>query len=898
MADVVERLNAALEGRYRIERKLGEGGMATVYLADDLRHERKVALKVLKPELAAVVGAERFLAEIKTTANLQHPHILPLFDSGEADRFLFYVMPYIEGETLAERVGREKQLPVDEALGIATAVAHALQTAHDQGVVHRDIKPGNILLSRGQPLVADFGIALAVGAAGGSRLTETGLSVGTPYYMSPEQATGDQLVGAASDIYALACVLYEMLVGEPPYLGNTAQAVLGKIIQGLPVSATAVRRSVPPNVDAAIRKALEKLPADRFTGAQAFARALADPTFRHGEEAAAAAAAVVGPWKRVAAAASAVAVVSLGVAAWSLVRAPSGAGPLMRQTIAPLSADLPRPIGAFTALAPDGSSMVYALPDETGWRLWMKPRRESEANPLGGTEGGQNVVYSPDGRSIAFVAGTELKMRPLGDGSTLTLAEGLSAVGPASMNAVAWLDDGTILYEAPGATLMRVPEVGGRADTIAVFTDHGFTNLAFAGPLPRSPGALVALCSGPCAGGISLGVVDFGADTTRLLLDGVVRGWYTPTGHLMYVRTDGAVFAAPFDLGTLELTGPGIPLFEGVQVNVSTPELAVGSDGTVLYSRGGQSSGGRGLVWVDRTGLAVPVDSSLPADNYLAAILSPRDDRLALIITDPDDGVDRLWVKQLPDGPLTRLTTGSTSVRRPVWSLDGRQIAFIAEGGDPPDPHVRIVPADGSSQGVAEALLERPRIVMEAFFDPDGRGLLFRQGDTNQQEADLFFVDLDGGGEDRVLVASEFNEHGASISQDGRWLAYTSNSSGVPEIFVRPFPDMTTRVQVSTGEGMSAVWAHNGREILYGGDGSVWVATYSTEPTFMIESRTRLFSLEPYTGDGDWRAFDLNSSDERFLMITGAGSSTPEPDAGATTLIQSYFQELRERVGR
>ncbi len=191
MSEPITRLNAALEGRYRIESELGEGGMATVYLAEDIKHERKVALKVLKPELAAVVGAERFLAEIKTTANLQHPHILPLFDSGEADSFLFYVMPYVEGETLRDRLERDKQLPVDEALGIATAVANALQTAHDAGVIHRDIKPANILLSRGEPLVADFGIALAVGAAGGSRLTETGLSVGTPFYMSPEQATGD-----------------------------------------------------------------------------------------------------------------------------------------------------------------------------------------------------------------------------------------------------------------------------------------------------------------------------------------------------------------------------------------------------------------------------------------------------------------------------------------------------------------------------------------------------------------------------------------------------------------------------------------------------------------------------------------------------------------------------------
>ena len=274
--DPIIRLNAALEGRYRVEREIGEGGMTTVYLAEDLRHERKVALKVLKPELAAVVGAERFLAEIKTTANLQHPHILALYDSGEADGFLFFVGPFVGGESLRDRLDREKQLPVDDAIRIATEVADALDYAHRQGVIHRDIKPGNILLHEGRVLVADFGIALAVGAAGGGRLTETGLSLGTPHYMSPEQATGDQNVGPQTDTYALGCVLYEMLVGEPPYTGPNAQAVLGQIIIADPVSAAKKRASIPPNVDAAIRKVLEKLPADRFGSTQEFSHALGD----------------------------------------------------------------------------------------------------------------------------------------------------------------------------------------------------------------------------------------------------------------------------------------------------------------------------------------------------------------------------------------------------------------------------------------------------------------------------------------------------------------------------------------------------------------------------------------------------------------------------------------------
>jgi eukaryotic-like serine/threonine-protein kinase len=270
------RLTAAVSDRYRIERELGQGGMATVYLAEDLKHDRKVALKVLKPELAAVLGAERFVVEIKTTASLQHPHILPLFDSGMADGFLFYVMPFIQGETLRAKLDRETQLSVDEAVKIATDVADALHYAHEHGVIHRDIKPENILLANVRPMVADFGIALAVSAAAGGRMTETGLSLGTPHYMSPEQATAEKEITARSDVYSLASVLYEMLTGVPPHEGGSAQQTIMRIITETPRPVTELRRSVPLHVEAAVMKALEKLPADRFASAADFARALGD----------------------------------------------------------------------------------------------------------------------------------------------------------------------------------------------------------------------------------------------------------------------------------------------------------------------------------------------------------------------------------------------------------------------------------------------------------------------------------------------------------------------------------------------------------------------------------------------------------------------------------------------
>ena len=282
MPDLPSRLNASLGGRYRVERELGSGGMATVYLARDLRHDRAVALKVLHPELSAVIGAERFLGEIRTTAALQHPHILPLFDSGEADGLLFFVMPHVDGESLRDRLDREKQLPVDEAVALVAKIADALEHAHGRGVVHRDIKPANILLSeRGEPVVADFGIALALSQSGDRRVTETGLSLGTPDYMSPEQAAGDRELGPRSDLYALGCVLYELLTGQPPFSGPTPRAVISRIITTDPEPPTRYRRSIPPHVEAVVLRALEKLPADRFSTAGEMGRALADPTFRH-----------------------------------------------------------------------------------------------------------------------------------------------------------------------------------------------------------------------------------------------------------------------------------------------------------------------------------------------------------------------------------------------------------------------------------------------------------------------------------------------------------------------------------------------------------------------------------------------------------------------------------------
>jgi serine/threonine-protein kinase len=616
MTDLPSRLNAALEGRYSVDREIGAGGMATVYLAHDVRHERAVALKVLKPELSAVMGGERFLSEIRTTANLQHPHILPLYDSGDADGFLYYVMPYVEGETLRERLAREKQLSVSETLRIAKAVGNALDFAHRKGVVHRDIKPANILLQDGQPLVADFGIALAVAQAGGGRLTETGLSLGTPHYMSPEQATADRDPDARSDIYSLACVVYEMLTGEPPHLGGNAQAVLARILTETARPVRNFRSTVPTHVDAALSKALQKLPADRFDTAADFLAALEGRiVVDTGPTAAVSAASGPGssgnrrPWLWPALAAAALLVG--GTVGWVARRpAPTPPPPLVRMYV---EGDSTYQVtnaccGPSVAVSRDGQRIAFMAKTAKGSQFFVRGLDDVEAHPVEGTESGFTPFFDPTGRWLGFVKDERLMRSDLTGGTPLTVA----TVGTSRIWGAAWSEDGFIYYTPQRdstAGIFRVDAQGGTEELFSPPDTSVEVNRASPSALPGGRGLLYV--SWPREGRDAaawVGVIDLKDGSSRRLTPGIQP--YYADGYLVYALADGSVMARPFDLGSLEVTGEAYRLGDDVIThNASDTEYAVSLTGTLVTRRTGGGLGGSGNMPVLRVRCGGPPPS-------------------------------------------------------------------------------------------------------------------------------------------------------------------------------------------------------------------------------------------------------------------------------------------------
>jgi serine/threonine-protein kinase len=891
MPELLNRLQVALADRYRIESEIGAGGMATVYLAQDLRHDRKVALKLLRPELSAVIGAERFLAEIKLTANLQHPHILPLFDSGEADGFLFYVMPFVEGESLRSRLNREKQLPMADAIRIATEVASALDYAHRHGVVHRDIKPENILIHDGRALVADFGIALAASKAGGNRMTETGMSLGTPHYMSPEQAMGEREITARSDVYAIGVVLYEMLTGDPPFSGSTAQAIVARVLTESPRPILPQRHTIPPQVEAAVMTALEKLPADRFGTAAEFAEALAGrgttPTLRT-----AAAGAVTGAAPRgktgldpAKIGLAGAAVVAAGLAAWGWLR-PAPAPEVNRyslyippeQALAPVSQS-----GNRIAISPDGKRIVYAGPAQRGTQLWIREHDQLSSTPLPGTEGAGTPFFSPDGRHVGFVlGGTKIRTVSLDGGPTQSLTDSANTTGGD------WGTDGYVYFEVDSG-IARVRASGGPTELLYNFFPRKEAGAEWPVALPGGKGLLFRTRRpNQGVGDFQIVAMPLPHGEPHVLMRGVYAR-YSPSGHLLVVTADGKLVAAPFDLGKLALSGPAVGVLEGIGVEVGgfSTNVVLSDNGTLMYTTGAAVRS-RQPVWVTREGTASPVDSTWEPQGAIAAFALSPDGR-ALAVDVIQNGNDAIWIKQIPTGPFSRLTFGDTANLRPTWSADGRSLVYIGtastNGGA-----LMMRRADGT--GTAQTLTRSPFSFAHINETHDGKWILARRSFFEAGSGDIYGV-RKGDSTLVPLVTGPAAEIDPMVSPDGRWLTYASNESGVAEVYVRPFPDAgSARWQVSTAGGTSPVWSHSGRELFYRST-QEQLMTVAIRPgaTFTFEQPKPLFSTSNYVFINPVPSFDVSPDDKRFLFLR----ETAPNERNELIVVQNWTQEMKER---
>jgi serine/threonine-protein kinase len=891
--EVAARLTAALADRYAIERELGMGGMATVYLAHDLKHDRQVAIKVLKPELAAVLGADRFVVEIKTTAALQHPHILPLFDSGSADGFLFYVMPYVQGETLRTKLDRETQFGIDEAVRITRDVADALDYAHRHGVIHRDIKPENILLHDGRPMVADFGIALALSAAAGGRMTETGMSLGTPHYMSPEQATADKEITGRSDIYSLGSVLYEMLAGNPPHVGNSAQQIIMKIIAEPVEAVTKYRKSVPPNVAAAVAKSLEKLPADRFETAKAFADALGNSAFTTMHASGVGGRAAVPRWgNRWLTGGLGVLLLAGGTGIGALLTRHT---PLPRQVVRftfPMRSgqrflDV-RTIDASFALSPDGTRIAYAAFDSGASTptLHLRSLDQFTTTTFPGTESTLIPFWSPDGLWIGALTNNRTILKVSASG------------GPASIVATnvdrtegrpTWGDDHFIAYIGSGFP-RRVGDGGGAATTLVDTTN---ANARGVSPvlLPSSRAFLLTVCHGAAVSGcgLDLAVVDVATGKAKVLVAGATSGWYLPGGHLVYSAKDGALFAVKFDLKSLSVKSAPVAVLDGIETGTvyGLPKAVFSASGTMAYLSGGPQATDV-IVQLDRTGHEEVIVAK--PGSYAGPRLSP--DGRRLVLTDLDaKGIVQIWIHDRASATTRQLTFGGQSVR-PTWSPDGTRVAFSAQRGN--RWNVWWAPADGSSPG--ERVGEGPEVngSTAVSWTRDGKWIVL-DGTPEDKKGpggeDVSAIPTSGTPRTmRPAVASPFDEQSGEVSPDGKWIAYNSNDAGKYQVYIQPFLTPGGRTLISAGRASEAVWLSN-NELAYMNNevDSLTLAHLEFGPTIKV-TRTALFDTRNYRrGSESSRNYDASRDGKHFVFVKRqTGSVMPEP-----IVVLNWIEEVK-----
>ncbi|HEX9725670.1 MAG TPA: protein kinase [Vicinamibacteria bacterium] len=865
-------------GPYEIVSSIGAGGMGEVYKAQDTRLDRTVAIKVLPSHLADDADLrQRFEREARTVSSLNHPHICTLHDIGREGDVAFLVMEHIEGETLAERLKRGP-VPLNEALTYAVQIAEALDKAHRQGVVHRDLKPGNVMLTKSGAKLLDFGLAKLASTVSGAphmstlsslpteqkSLTAAGTILGTFQYMAPEQLEGGE-ADARTDIFALGALIYEMVTRKKAFEGKSQASLISSIMSSEPASVSAVQPFSPAALDRIIRTCLAKDPDKRWQSAGDVAREL-EWIAQAGPEAAARSSAGGRVRERLAWGAAAAATLAAVVFAilWAL-RAPAPPQ-VVRFDVPPPEA---LPVVDSPKLSPDGRYLAFNGIDEQGTaQIWVRPLNAVEARPLPGTEGTTRPFWSPDGTQLGFFSGGKLKKIPVSGGPPQTICDAPTGADGA------WNEDGVILYDGQADDpIMRVSATGG-IPTPQVSPDGQTTSVGWPQFLPGGDKFLYVAWDANQAEEIRIGSLDGGEPKT--VLAGLSRVEYSPPGYLLYVR-ENTLVAQPFDATSGETTGEPMPLAEDLGIDaVGLAHFSASRTG-ILAFRGGEAGGGR-LAWADPNG-EIDRSEGDPAEIF-STDLSP-DGRWLAMQMDAGSGQD-IWVRDLVRGVTSRFTFGEGREQSPIWSPDGQRIAFAMEGKGDFDLAVKTV-----AGGNDEILLERENRQYPSSWSPDGRSLLFYELHPDTAW-DVWVLPLDGEDrEPKPFLNTPFVEVRARFSPDGRWVAYESDESGRGEIYARSFSGTGGKWQISTGGGTEPQWSRDGRALYYiAPDLKMMQVSVQTGEAFEAGIPEPIFAvgLRPITTGNRF----LLAADGRFLLL----SSLREKSTPPTTLVLNWIAEL------
>ncbi len=873
---------------FRVMEKLGQGGMGEVFLAEDLSLNRKAALKFLPDALRAdPVSRKRLLREARSAAALDHPYICKIYEIGESDGRDFIAMEYVPGQTLKDRLVAGA-LPIRKVIQIASEIAEALELPHRQGIVHRDLKPANILMTEeGHVKVTDFGLARQISRDTGqssdisSTFTQEGALSGTLAYMSPEQLRGEP-ADHRSDVFSFGMIVYEMLTGIHPFVRKSSIETANAILNDNPPPVTRFVPDASPLVEHTMRKMLAKDPDLRYQSVHEVRTDLADweETQVPGVERQA-------PqvhWKQVlawSAGASLLVGALAGILVWNLKpESPADSVPLTRLAMAlPEGETLAQGVLPDVALSPDGTYMAYAAVRGGKVQIYLRAMDQLQPMPIPGTEDGFGPFFSPDGKWLGFFSGGKLKKVSTGGGAPVILCDASRAQG------AVWGEDDTIIYSPTIASgLYRIKSSGG---TPEVLTTPEFQKSEFSHRLPDIlPGGKALLyvsSTSTSLDDVGIVLMTLGAGERRVLIEGGSHPRYVPTGHLVYARK-ATLMAVPFDLKRLEVRGTPVPILDGIfQRDTGAAEYSFCRRGWLVYAAGGLQRFEGTLVWVDRAGVAK--DLGVKPGPFTHPRLSPDGRYIAMLAKRDREDV---WIYDLSRQTMTPITSQAQN-RHPIWTPDGKRLIFQSTRDGPLNIYWQA--ADGS--GTVERLTSSEHVQTPKCVTPDGSQVIYVDIDP-ETGADLWMLSLHGDRKPRLYLRTPFDESSAQLSPDGRWLAYAGNDSGRYEIYVRPFPDVGGKWQISVDGGNEPAWSPDGRELFFRNRNQMLSVSITSHPAFAAGSPRLLFEGRYMTSPTEqYTNYSVAPDGRRFLMVQ---ASPAEAAATQINLVQGWFDDLRRHA--